>query len=150
MTRSLSGWRGVGSSSSVSVPGAAPTVLLADDEDGVRQSLARALEEARYRVVQAVDGESALAFLKRRGRDIHVVVMEARMPRFHGYQLADWMAVWDYQQPIIFISGYSHTDLTLPGPLLRKPFPSRCLIVEVRRAFMQVGVKPPKLPIDRM
>ena len=104
--------------------GAVPTVLLADDEDGVRQGLARALEEARYRVVQAMDGQSALDHLRRQSHKIHVVVTDIRMPRFSGYQLADWMAVWDYQHPIIFISDCGQGDSTWPGPLLCKPFPS--------------------------
>jgi YesN/AraC family two-component response regulator len=42
-------------------------------------------------------------YLKRQGQQIHVVMTDIRMPRFNGYQLADWMAVWDDQQPIIFI-----------------------------------------------
>lgn len=122
-----------------------PTVLLVDDEEGVREALGRALEHAGYRVIRAVDGQAALDYLKREGDEIHVVVTDSRMPRLSGYQLVEWMAVWDYQQPTIFMSGYGQAAPTLPGPLLSKPFPAVVLIDEVRRSFRQAGISPPVL-----
>jgi CheY-like chemotaxis protein len=120
----------------------AATVLLVDDDEPVRRLLARALEQAGYRVMEAADGQLALEILRRHGNRIHVVVTDIRMPRFDGYQLADWMAVWDHQQPLVFITGYGQPSDRLPGRVLHKPFSTADLLLEVRRALRQVGIEP--------
>jgi len=121
-------------------------VMLVDDNEGIRHSLGRTLEEAGYHVVLAEDGQGALEILQEEGHDIHVVVTDIRMPRVNGYQLAEWMAVWDFQQPIIFISGYGDGGVPLAGPFLSKPLSASTLIRAVGRALREVGVKPPVLP----
>jgi two-component system response regulator FlrC len=58
------------------------TVLVVDDEAGMRQTLVDILEGAGYLVSVAADGESALSRL--RSEDIDVVLMDIRMPGRDG------------------------------------------------------------------
>jgi DNA-binding response OmpR family regulator len=67
------------------MPDAAPTILLVDDEDSVRKVLAFPLERDGYTVVQAADGEEALArFADRR---IDLVVLDIMLPRLDGLEV---------------------------------------------------------------
>lgn len=117
-------------------------VLLVDDDETVRRLLARGLQQAGYDVLEAADGQLALEMLKRAPDFIDLVITDIRMPRFDGYQLAEWMAVWDCQQPLIFITGHGAPDQSPPGPVLYKPVSIDDLVIQVRRSLRQVGVRP--------
>ena len=60
-------------------------VIVADDVDVVRESLRLALERGGYEVVEAADGEEALAHLRDRGAD--AIVADLWMPRMDGVAL---------------------------------------------------------------
>src|SRR5215813_1455595 len=57
-------------------------ILVADDEPGVRESLAEVLRDAGYEVETAADGRAAIAALE--GRDFALVVTDLRMPGADG------------------------------------------------------------------
>jgi two-component system chemotaxis response regulator CheY len=59
-----------------------PSVLVVDDEAGMRETLVEILRDAGYRVDAAPDGDSALAHLRAQPCDI--VVMDVRMPGRDG------------------------------------------------------------------
>jgi DNA-binding NtrC family response regulator len=65
-----------------SVPGMADTILVADDEPGIRESLAEILRDAGYVVQVAADGAAALAALEE--QDFAVVITDLRMPGADG------------------------------------------------------------------
>jgi two-component system cell cycle sensor histidine kinase/response regulator CckA len=117
-------------------------ILLVDDDEAVRGVLARGLRAEGYRILEAADGQAALRILKRERERIHLVVTDLRMPRFDGYQLAEWMDAWDCQQPLIFITGHGEPDRSLPGPVLFKPVSIGDLVLQVRRSLRQVGIRP--------
>src|SRR5215471_9054286 len=60
----------------------AEAILVADDEPGVRESLAEVLRDARYEVQAAADGRATLAALE--ARDFSVVITDLRMPGADG------------------------------------------------------------------
>jgi CheY-like chemotaxis protein len=64
------------------VPDAAPTILLVDDEDSVRTVLAFPLERDGYTVVQAADGEEALRLFD--ATQIDLVVLDIMLPKLDG------------------------------------------------------------------
>jgi DNA-binding response OmpR family regulator len=62
-----------------------PTILLVDDEDAVRKLLAFPLEKDGYDVVQAADGEEALALFAT--HDVDLVVLDIMLPRLDGLEV---------------------------------------------------------------
>jgi two-component system, cell cycle response regulator CpdR len=83
-----------------------PHILLADDEDGVRAFVARALESFGHEVVAVSDGGAALAALSEGRFDL--LVTDIVMPVMDGIALAlkasaDWP-----DMPILMMTGYAH------------------------------------------
>jgi PAS domain S-box-containing protein len=119
--------------------GGGETVLVVDDEPGVRKWLVRCLTEGGYQVIQAPDGPQALAKLAAHGGTIRAVVSDVKMPRMNGRELAARIAERWPHLPVLFISGFSGDELVERGlldpgvPLLRKPFDAAALGAALRR-----------------
>jgi two-component system cell cycle sensor histidine kinase/response regulator CckA len=97
------------------------TVLVVDDDLGVRRIMARKVEQAGYSVLTAGDGVEALTLLEQCGTEVHLVVCDLLMPRLDGYQLAARLAELPNAPEIIFMSGF-RSDSELDRPILTKPF----------------------------
>jgi PAS domain S-box-containing protein len=104
------------------------TVLVCDDDDGVRQLLARVLSLRAYSVLSARSGKEALELARRNEGDIHLLVTDVAMPEMGGIELAAALRKTQPGLPVLYISGYTeHADL-LSAPLgpdtyyLAKPF----------------------------
>ena len=102
----------------MSVPMAARTILVVDDEEVVRILIARALTEAGYRVIQATHGGAALAVLEREDAAIDLVVCDLVMPAVDGRDVARWLTAHRPDVPILL-------DLGLPGRIPRGTRPAR-------------------------
>ena len=109
------------------------TLLLVDDEDPIRQLIARTLEADGYLVIEACDGASAWELWRARSDEICLVISDIRMPRMDGYELADRISGGPNPPPMVFISGYGQTGVWLPGSVFPKPFSMAALLAEVRR-----------------
>ncbi len=105
------------------------TVLVVDDEEPVRQYLARVMADEGYQVVTAGSGLEALAVLEQSSTRIDLVITDVLMPGMTGPELAARVAALPSPPPVLFVSG-SHTDV--PGPLVRKPFLPMDLSLTVR------------------
>jgi twitching motility two-component system response regulator PilH len=66
-----------------------PTVLIVDDSPTVREMVSEQLRKSGFSVVEAVDGEEAIAKLQISIPDL--VVTDIVMPRKNGYELCRWM-----------------------------------------------------------
>ncbi len=99
------------------------SVLLVDDEPAIRSLFAMCLRRDGYFVVEAQDGEAALAAAEATGR-IDVVVTDIKMPRMDGLKLADALRAVHPDMDVIFVSGYplDHGRLGPHTHLLNKPF----------------------------
>lgn len=85
----------------------AAAILLVEDEDAVRVFSARALRNKGYRVVEAKNGEAALAVLSE-GRDsFDLVITDVVMPQMDGPTLARKALELRPDLKVIFISGYA-------------------------------------------
>ncbi len=97
-------------------------VLLVDDEDLVRASVAEMLFELGYEVVQATSGSDALRQL-REGLRPDLVVTDHLMPGLSGTELARRVQDSYPALGVLVVSGYADTDEIAPDlPRLRKPF----------------------------
>jgi PAS domain S-box-containing protein len=125
----------------IDLPGGSETILLVEDEEGIRRSASRILRRFGYQVLLAADGEEALSIYRRHRADIHLVISDVVMPRLSGTQL--YQEVHRDPDPPRFIltSGYTARDvgdravLDRAGPLLQKPWTVDDLLRRVREAL---------------
>jgi signal transduction histidine kinase/CheY-like chemotaxis protein len=121
--------------------GGTETVLLVEDEDGIRRVAQRALERAGYRVLTAADGVEGLKMFGAHSKEIHLVVSDVVMPRCGGPELRDAVRKTGQAVPFLFMSGYaargagSTENLDLEAPVLHKPWSVADLLGRVRQVL---------------
>src|SRR5207245_1772993 len=71
------------------IRGGTETILVVEDDDQLRRSAKRILEDAGYQVVTAADGQEALDVLRHQGPSIDLVLSDLVMPRLGGRALYD-------------------------------------------------------------
>ena len=117
------------------VRGGRETILLVEDDDQLRRSAKRILEDAGYQVVSTADGLEALEAL-RHTAGIGLVFSDLVMPRLGGRALYDAARREGRTVPFLFASGYSDPSrATSPDPsvpMLRKPWTGTDLLGRVR------------------
>ena len=114
------------------------TILLAEDEEMVRNLTLRILKDAGYEVLVADNGEQAYKLWNQRHSDIDLVVMDVVMPKMGGRELSQKIKQDQPDIRTLFISGYDsesfRTPLSTTDPvdLLLKPFNKESLLSRVR------------------
>jgi two-component system cell cycle sensor histidine kinase/response regulator CckA len=120
------------------VPGAGKSVLLVEDEDGVRKLARYALEGQGYTVAEAPDAESALELLKPDSA-FDLLVTDLTMPGMDGRDLAGQVRATRPDMGVVFVSGYVPDGGRLeevPGAVfLPKPFTPVDLLRAAGRAI---------------
>ncbi len=104
--------------------GSVATILLVDDDDGVRAVTAAILQDLGYNVRNVATGEAALAILAD-DEGIDILMTDLVMPGMNGIRLAAAARAARPDLSILFISGFVDQIGGAPGPedrLLRKPF----------------------------
>jgi two-component system cell cycle sensor histidine kinase/response regulator CckA len=108
-----------------------PTILVVDDEEGVRELVCRVLRFAGYPVLRAAGGEEALALAERHPGVIGLVLSDILMPDMEGQELADLIrARWPDVRVLLMTGG----DAAASGALA-KPFTVPVLLNAVRSAL---------------
>jgi two-component system cell cycle sensor histidine kinase/response regulator CckA len=112
------------------------TVLLVEDEDGVRRLSTRALENAGWRVLSAASGEAALQLLDAEPVAPAVLVSDVVMPGMDGTQVVRAVRARFPTIPVVLVSGYADS-VALDGlpdkdlHFLPKPYTLRELVAQV-------------------
>lgn len=114
------------------------TVLIVDDEEGIRRLVSTALARLGYRVLSAADGVEAAEVAAAHRGPIHLVVTDCVMPRMGGRELAAALRELRPATRVLFVSG--HTDDTTllaaiaaeQAAFLPKPFTPGTLTARVR------------------
>jgi CheY-like chemotaxis protein len=119
----------------IRLPAGTETVLLVEDEDPVRELVARVLEDVGYRVLSAPRPSEAQRIVA--STSIDLLLTDVVMPEMSGYDLATRVRLAQPGVHVLFMSGYAHKALgeasELPeGELLRKPFSPEDLTRAVR------------------
>jgi DNA-binding NtrC family response regulator len=113
-----------------------PCVLIVDDDEAVRETLAELLEDSGFSCVTAKDADAALVILRQRGR-IDALVTDLTMPGHDGISLIRQAREIDHGLPAILLTGYAEqaaSIATIAGGkfhVLSKPVQSDRLIQEV-------------------
>jgi two-component system, cell cycle sensor histidine kinase and response regulator CckA len=123
------------------LPQGSETVLLAEDEPSLRQLMGRVLRMQGYNILEAADGNEALALAQANGPKIQLLVTDVIMPGLSGKMLAEWLTQVNPRVKILFISGYINNAavrgaMAKAGTLfLQKPFNPQDLAKKVRAAL---------------
>ena len=113
-------------------------ILLAEDDDSMREYLARALERTGYGVTACESGVVALERLQKESFDL--LLTDIVMPELDGIELAQRAAQIYPDLRVMFITGFAAVTLqngAMPpeAKVLSKPFHLRDLVLEVDRMF---------------
>jgi two-component system cell cycle sensor histidine kinase/response regulator CckA len=116
------------------------TILLVEDEEGLRALNARGLASRGYTVLEAGNGMEAIDIFERKG-DVDLVVSDVVMPEMDGPTLLKELRRRDANVKIIFVSGYAEEAFAknLPSQeqyaFLAKPFTLKQLVAEVKKTM---------------
>jgi two-component system, cell cycle sensor histidine kinase and response regulator CckA len=123
------------------VPKGTETVLLVEDQDGIRDLVGQFLRRNGYTVLHAVDGDEALRIAAGHGEMIDLLLTDVLMPNIGGRELAERLIQVRPQMRVLFMSGYpEHTSLggeTMgqPAAVLQKPFSMDNLARKIRNVL---------------
>jgi len=115
-----------------------PVILLVDDNPQNLQVLGKLLQEEKYKIEFAVNGEAALEWLKNRQFDL--ILLDLNMPGMNGFEVCKKIRAegGKYEVPIIFLSAESERESILKGfevgaqDYVTKPFDTRELLARVK------------------
>jgi PAS domain S-box-containing protein len=113
------------------------TILVAEDNEGVRALTVRLLAEAGYQVYEGCDGVDALETLKSLPEPVDLLISDVMMPRMNGSELAQHFHRIQPGTPVLLMSGYMDEDtvrrsFSEPDAVLAKPFTADALFSRVR------------------
>jgi PAS domain S-box-containing protein len=123
------------------LPRGRETVLVVEDDEGVRQLSARILNRQGYRVWEAVNGAEALRIIEQQKEPIDLMLTDVVMPQMGGKELAEKVQPLRPQMKVLFISGYMddavvHREiLDSASHFLQKPFSPAALARKVREVL---------------
>jgi len=121
------------------------TILLVEDEEGLRALNARGLRSRGYTVVEAENGVEAMEVLEEQSGAIDLVVSDVVMPEMDGPTLLKAMREKNPDIKFIFVSGYAEDafEKSLPEgqqfDFLPKPFTLSQLVAAVKETMAKAG-----------
>jgi two-component system, cell cycle sensor histidine kinase and response regulator CckA len=104
------------------------TILLVEDELGVRQLVCEMLLRLGYQILQASGGAEALRLFEQHQGSIDLLITDVIMPQMSGRELAQRLKALQSSLKVLYISGYTDDMLAHHGVLesnvflLQKPF----------------------------
>jgi nitrogen-specific signal transduction histidine kinase len=130
-----------GTRETVPAPRGTETVLLVEDDLGVREATARSLRTGGYRVIAADGAEGAIAALSAEERLPALLVTDVMMPRASGRELAFRLRAGQPGLKVLYLSGHAPEVVAAQGVLddgsafLAKPFTPSTLLGKVRQVL---------------
>jgi len=117
------------------------TVLLLEDEDGVRALVRHMLNKQGYTVLEAKHGNEAIYLCEHHKGEIHLLLTDVVLEQMSGREVAERLSLMRPAMKTLYISGYTddaivhHGVLTHEMPFLQKPFTAERLIKKVRQVI---------------
>ncbi len=120
------------------LPPGTETVMIVEDEEGIRAWTRHVLESCGYHVLEASHGPQAIALDETFEAPIDLLVTDVVMPRMSGRQVAEALIQRHPHLKVLFVSGYTDDAIIRRGILsataafLQKPFSATALAQKVR------------------
>ncbi len=117
------------------------TILLVEDEAGVRTLVASVLEEKGYDVLVASNPDEAAQLSAGYAKTIHLLLTDLVMPKWSGRHLAEHLLFTRRTMKVLYMSGYTDDSIIHQGilkkgsPFLQKPFSPDTLLRKVREVL---------------
>jgi two-component system, cell cycle sensor histidine kinase and response regulator CckA len=116
------------------------TILLVEDETGVRSFVKTTLQRFGYRVIEAETAEAALTLLEGYAEPVHLLLTDVVLPKMDGAQLATHVTRDRPQARVLFMSGYARGLESGGGldpgiQLIEKPFTAHALLTKTRQVL---------------
>ena len=127
----------------VTAPTGTETVLLVEDQEGIRDLVREFLQRKGYTVLHAVDGDDALRIAGEHKDQIHLLVTDVIMPNIGGRELARRLTPLRPQMKVLFMSGFpdhaslDHEAVDENVAVLQKPFLLDALAHKIRSVLGQ-------------
>lgn len=125
------------------LPAGTETVLVVEDQDGVRHLVCDVLTGLGYTVMESPDPLAAIAHCEEHPGKIDLLLTDLVMPRIDGSELAKHVSASHPDLRVLYVSGYAPESLTERGVslpenvFLKKPFTPGLLAEKVREALAQ-------------
>ena len=116
-------------------------VLIVDDEESIRRSLAGLLSDEGLEVATASDGEAALASLREEGADFDVMLLDIAMPGRDGMQVLEEVRAQWSELPVVMMSGHGNVETAVRATRLgafdfiEKPLSAEKLLLTLQHAI---------------
>jgi CheY-like chemotaxis protein len=117
------------------------TVLLAEDEPGVRPIIRTSLTSVGYNVLESENVDEAVQICRESEGQIHLLLTDVIMPKMSGRQLADLIVAMRPGMKVLYMSGFTddlvvrHGVLEVSMAFLQKPFAPLTLAKKVREVL---------------
>ncbi len=117
------------------------TILVVEDEDGIRELVSKVLSLGGHTVLGAAGGKEAVAAVERHEGPIHLMLTDMVMPGMSGPELADRLKTKRPAMKVLYMSGYAddavirHGELAPGTPFLQKPFTTTSLTQKIREVL---------------
>jgi signal transduction histidine kinase len=126
----------------VELPRGSATILVVEDEPGVREIAVAILQDLGYQVFEAADGTQALKIFGEHSAEIDLLLTDVVLPgKVRGRELADRVVAFRPEVKVLFMSGYTENSIVHHGRLddgvrfLAKPFKREQLAQKVAEAL---------------
>lgn len=103
-------------------------ILLVDDQQELLQTTSQVLRSLNYQVIEASDGEEALACFEHSTHVISLVLTDVVMPKLGGFELMEVIWQSEPEMPTLFVTGYTNKHFEVPethrahAKILSKPY----------------------------
>ena len=125
------------------IPRGSETILVVEDESGVRELTREFLKVSGYTVLEAKDGIEALEVASQHAGTVHLALIDVVLPRMGGAELAERIRAARPDTRILFMSGYAEytsnaaASLASQNPILQKPFSISSLVGKIREVLSE-------------
>jgi len=118
--------------------GGTETILVAEDDDAVRQLLLTVLSQSGYTIIEAMDGEDAVEKFQEHKATIDLLITDVVMPKKNGKKAYEEIREIKPDIKVVFISGYTRDVIFTRGiesdasDFIQKPLSPAILLIKVR------------------